>query len=177
MLNHSFAAMLSFVLMFCIIFLIGRKKTGVLHYDEMQLRIRGDAYKLGFLAVVVLLAVTGLLYDTDGLRISDYMTTDMLLFLILYAGVTVFAVYSILNNAFFRVLENGNRYLLLCAFIIVSNAASLFQSIHSGRFLEHGVLDFGAGGANLLCLSCFLLISGAIVIRKTGGNEEEDEES
>lgn len=177
MLNHSFAALLSFALIFCIIFLVSRKKAGALHYDEMQMQIRGDAYKLGFLAVIVLLAVTGLLYDADGLNISNYMTTDMLLFLILYAGVTVFAVYSILNHAFFRVLENGNRYLLLCALIVVSNAASLFQSIHSGRFLEHGVLDFGAGGANLLCVICFLLISGAIVIRKAGRNEEEDEES
>ena len=140
-------------------------------------RSGGDAYKLGFSAVIVLLAVTGLLYDADGLNISNYMTTDMLLFVILYAGVTVFAVYSILNNAFFRVLENGNRYLLLCVFLIVSNGASLFQSIRSGRFLEHGVLDFGAGGANLLCVICFLLISGAIVIRKAGRNEEEDEES
>ena len=111
MLNHSFAALLSFTLIFCIIFLVTRKKAGALHYDEMQLQIRGDAYKLGFSAVIVLLAVTGLLYDADGLNISNYMTTDMLLFVILYAGVTVFAVYSILNNAFFRVLENGNRYL------------------------------------------------------------------
>ena len=177
MLNHSFAALVSFTLIFCIIFLVTRKKAGALHYDEMQLQIRGDAYKLGFSAVIVLLAVTGLLYDADGLNISNYMTTDMLLFVILYAGVTVFAVYSILNNAFFRVLENGNRYLLLCVFLIVSNGASLFQSIRSGRFLEHGVLDFGAGGANLLCVICFLLISGAIVIRKAGRNEEEDEES
>ena len=177
MLNHSFAALLSFTLVFAIIFLISRKKADALYYDEMQLQIRGDAYKLGFLAVVVLLAVTGLLYDADGLNISNYMTTDMLLFLILYAGVTVFAVYSILNNAFFRVLENGNRYLLLCVFLFVSNGASLFQSIRSGRFLEHGVLDFGAGGANLLCVVCFLLISGAIVIRKAGRNEDEDEES
>lgn len=177
MLNHSFAALLSFVLVFCIIFLIGRKKAAALHYDEMQLQIRGDAYKLGFLAVVMLLAVTGLLYGADGLNISKHMTTDMLLFLILYAGVTVFAVYSILNNAFFRVLENGNRYLLLCAFIIVSNAVSLLQSIRSGRFLEHGVLDFGTGGANILCLICFLLVAGAIMVRKTCRNEEEDEES
>ena len=132
MLNHSFAALLSFTLIFCIIFLVTRKKAGALHYDEMQLQIRGDAYKLGFSAVIVLLAVTGLLYDADGLNISNYMTTDMLLFVILYAGVTVFAVYSILNNAFFRVLENGNRYLLLCVFLIVSNGASLFQSIRSG---------------------------------------------
>lgn len=42
-----------------------------------QLQIRGDAYKLGFSAVIVLLAVTGLLYDADGLNISNYMTTDM----------------------------------------------------------------------------------------------------
>lgn len=177
MLNHSFAALLSFALIFCIIFLVSRKKADALHYDEMQLQIRGDAYKLGFPVIIVLLAVTGLLHDADGLNISKYMTTDMLLFLILYAGVTVFAVYSILNNAFFRVLENGNRYLLLCALIIVSNAASLFQSIRSGSFLEHGVLDFGAGGANLLCVICFLLIFGAIVIRKAGRNEDEDEES
>ena len=177
MLNHSFAALLSFTLIFCIIFLVTRKKAGALHYDEMQLQIRGDAYKLGFSAVIVLLAVTGLLYDADGLNISNYMTTDMLLFLILYAGVTVFAVYSILNDAFFRVLENRNRYLLLCALIIVSNAASLLQSIRSGRFLEHGVLDFWAGGSNLLSLICFLMVSGAIVIRKAGRNEDEDEES
>ena len=161
----------------CIIFLIGRKKASALHYDEMQLQIRGDAYKLDFLAVVMLLAVTGLLYGADGLNISKYMTTDMLLFLILYAGVTVFAVYSILNNAFFRVLENGNRYLLLCAFIIVSNVASLLQSIRSGSFFEHGVLDFGTGGANILCLIGFLLIAGAIIVRKTCRNEEDAEES
>ena len=177
MMNHSFAALLSFALVFCVIFLVSRKKASALHYDEMQLQIRGDAYKLGFLAVIALLAVTGLLYDADGLNILNYMTTDMLLFLILYAGVTVFAVYSILNNAFFRVLENGNRYLLLCALIVVSNAASLLQNIRSGSFLEHGVLDFGAGGANILGLICFLLISGAIVIRKAGRNEDEDEES
>jgi hypothetical protein len=86
------------------------------------------------------------LYDADGLNISNYMTTDMLLFVILYAGVTVFAVYSILNNAFFRVLENGNRYLLLCVFLIVSNGASLFQSIRSGRFLEHVCWTLGREG-------------------------------
>lgn len=40
MLNHSFAALLSFTLIFCIIFLVTRKKAGALHYDEMQLQIR-----------------------------------------------------------------------------------------------------------------------------------------
>lgn len=34
MLNHSFAALLSFTLIFCIIFLVTRKKAGALHYDE-----------------------------------------------------------------------------------------------------------------------------------------------
>ena len=117
-----------------------------MHYDEIRLQIRGNAYKLGFSVIIVLLAVTGLLYDTDGLNISNYMTTDMLLFLILYAGVTVFAVYSILNDAFFRVLENRNRYLLLCALIIVSNAASLLQSIRSGRFWSMVCWTFGREG-------------------------------
>lgn len=177
MLKHSVAALLSFVLVFGVIFLFARKNAGAFHYDEMQLKIRGDAYKLGFSAMIMLLSVMGLLYSADGRNFSEYMTTDMLLFLILYAGVTVFAVYSILNNAFFRVLENGNRYLLLCAFIVVSNAVSLIQSIHNGRFLKHGVLDFGDGGANILSLICFLLISGAIMIRKADRNEEKDEES
>ena len=177
MLNHSFAALLSFMLIFCIIFRVIRKKAGALHYDEMQLQIRGNAYKLGFSVIIVLLAVTGLLYDTDGLNISNYMTTDMLLFLILYAGVIVFAVYSILKDSFFRVLENGNRYLLLCACIIMSNTASLVQRIQTGRFLENGVLDFSNGGANVLCLIGFLIIFGAIMIRKVSGNGEEDEKS
>ena len=59
----------------------------------------------------------------------------------------------------------------------MSKPESILQSNRSGRFLEHGVLDFGAGGSNLLCLICFLMVSGAIVIRKAGRNEDEDEES
>ena len=177
MLNTGFVTLLSFVVVFGIVFLIVRKNANEFHYDEMQLKIRGDAYKFGFYTIIALLAVTGLLYGTEGLNLSRYMTTDMLLFVILYAGVTVFAVYSILNNAFFRVLENGNRYLLLCACIIMSNTASLVQRIQTGRFLENGVLDFSNGGANVLCLIGFLIIFGAIMIRKVSGNGEEDEKS
>lgn len=177
MLRTNVVTLLSFVVVFGIVFLIGRKNAHEFHYDEMQLKIRGDAYKFGFYTIIALLAVTGLLYVAEGLDLSRYMTTDMLLFVILYAGVVVFAVYSILKDSFFRVLENGNRYLLLCACIIMSNAVSLIQRIQTGRFLENGVLDFSNGGANVLCLIGFLMIFGAIVIRKVGRDEEEDEKS
>lgn len=177
MLRNSFIALLSFGLIFLVLFLTSGRNARTLHYDEMQLKIRGDAYKFGFYTVVLLLALTGLLYVTDDTNTLKFITTDMQLFLILYVGVTVFVVYSISKNAFFRVLEKGTRYLLLCAFLIASNGISLMQCIQSGRFLKNGILELSNGGVNVLNLICFMMISGAILIQKFGRNGEEDEES
>ena len=125
--------------------------------------------------VVVLLAAVGLCYATGGFNISDYISPDMILFSILYAGLLVFSVYSISKGAFFFVREKGNFYLAACFIVIVTNLPVLISRIVDGELIQNGSLSFNHGGANILNIILFVIMIAVIIIKKAGCKKETTE--
>ena len=173
--GNSWFSLLIFIAAFVIIFLISRKAGKNEHFDEMQLKVRGDAYKFSFFTVIILLAAVGLCYATGDFNISDYISPDMILFSILYAGLLVFSVYSISKGAFFFVREKGNFYLAACFIVIVTNLPVLISRIVDGELIQNGSLSFNHGGANILNIILFVTMIAVIIIKKAGCKKETTE--
>ncbi len=101
------------------------------HYDERQLLIRGNAYKAAFLtteicSVVFIIALV--VPDEPGLL--DAYGVAMLC-ISLFAGVTVFAGYSIWNDAFLSTRQTPRSYMLLCIFIVLIESFNVSRQVAS----------------------------------------------
>ncbi len=75
-------------------------------YDERQVAVRGEGYKLAVFAMVGLMGVGGVIYDEPtGLSVSagDYM------FITLVVGSVIFMVYNVWHGAYFRLHEKNAR--------------------------------------------------------------------
>lgn len=175
MLLNSLLPITIFLVLLILICLIFKNKNRTEHFDEMQLKTRGDAYKVTLFVVLLLNAAAGLLYAPIDFNLSDYIDYPMASFCILFIGITVFAVYAIMKDAFFSVNDNGKTYIIVCVIVILSNLAGLIPTIISGEFMPSGSLEFSQGGGNLLNLICFVIILAAILIKKAMINKEDAE--
>ena len=173
--GNSMFSLIIFFVAFAVIFIISRAAGMGIHYDEMQLKTRGDAYKLGFFTIVVLIAAAGVCFAVGDTGISDYISQDMILFTILYAGVIVFSVYSIAQNAFFSVRDKGNVYISACIIVIATNIPALIAEIVNGEFRKNGILSYNNGGANILNLILFIAMLAAIMIKRINDKKEPAE--
>jgi hypothetical protein len=166
MTGSSLFDLLILVVVFGAFYIIIKLSKTEAHYDERQLKIRGDAYKFSLFTVMILLVLVGFSYGMDEINISHYIDTEMILFSIAYIGVIVFAVYSIIKDAFFDIQDKGNNYILLIACVLLANIAALISNIQGGYFLKNGILSFENGGAALLNLFCFGLVLIVIAVKK-----------
>lgn len=168
-----------FVMIIAIIFIIrwiNKKPSftagGEKEYDERQIAERGKAYKYGFITLVAALfglCIYGNLNET-GISIA-------LMFASLFAGLSVFVVYSIWKDAFFYIDQSPAKYLVLCIALILINAGSGLMPLFEGKKLMD-VLN-SPNGANLMCFALFVIVTITIILKMIVSRKEEreDEES
>lgn len=173
--SDSVITILIFAAAFCLTFFMSQSAKKNAHYDEMQLQVRGNAYKISFFTVIFLLLITGFCYEFDTFHLSQYVGIEMVMFTILYISVIVFSVYSILKDAFFSIRNERNSYLVICMLVIAANIPSFIAHIQRGDFFKDRILTFNEGGANILNLVCFLSIFIAILVKKIADKKELEE--
>lgn len=142
-------------------------------FDEMQLKKRGDAFRIGFFTLLA--CVLAMLYLTSVESVSQKVSVEFMLLASIMITACVFGVYSIFAGAFFRMNENPKTYLGICFAVIFPNAVVLIGELKkNGTLLKDGKLTFTPGG-NLLNALTFLIISIAIIIKMVANSREERE--
>ena len=169
-LDLAIAGAIMLVIMGGMWFLMG-KKAKVSSFDEMQQRIRGDAYRLGWFTTMILSVGLMILSELGAFR---YVSPSFGMFAVLTAGVFVFAVYCIRHGALLSVRESSGSRIGLFALITVCNGAVALYRLLSGQALENGVLTLSFGAPALLCAG-FLALVIAMLLKQASDRKETDE--
>ncbi|MBR5429648.1 MAG: hypothetical protein IK116_03885, partial [Firmicutes bacterium] len=137
MMNNTLLPLVLMLVFMAAAWLLGRRTRREQHFDEMQLKDRGDAYRTGFLSMIVLTLVLLLGAEAGLFR---WIAPSMALYAALILGVVIFALGCIRRGAFFFVGQQGSSYLLLTAALTVIMAAAAIVRIAESGLTEDGVV-------------------------------------
>ena len=145
-----------------VVIALANKKRGVeKKYDERQEFVRGKAYKLGFITLLIYCVAAGMIDLYLGVGWCDVYTAMMLGF---YGSVTVFVVKCILTDAYFAVGQRPAGWLVLTGIIAAINLAIFAADLNDGkRIVENGALTHNT--INLVCGAAFLIIFAAMLVK------------
>lgn len=134
-LNIFFIAALCVLVSACIIMVFRKNKK---QYDERQKISRGNAYKWGFVSMVIFNLwhlLISLIYQTP------LMDTDIALFISMFVGIVVCVVYSIWTDAFFGLDSKSPFYFLILSLILA--VSNVFGAVNN-PITENGILSISA---------------------------------
>lgn len=142
-------------------------------FDERQELVRGRGYKYASFTMLALL-VLDLLLESFGAFETLPVTRTLAIFIMILAGVMVYALYCIKNDSYFGVGTDSRTYRAVMWIVIVCNAVSGFTGLKEGA-MEDGKLAFGPCASLLFCLA-FVIIMISIGIKQRNAAAEEAEE-
>ena len=167
-----------FLAIFIVIFVYSRKNYSTKdQFDERQMMIRKNAYKY---AAMTMLFCSLVYFMVTQFAERPLMEDGVSALLIALAGVAVFAIYSIFNDAFFGItgkrggLRNPGFYCLLVAVIVIGNGIGAVRMFQEHMLVKDGVLTHNVMNFALAVLFLLILISIGI---KYLLNKREDEEA
>ena len=171
-----FAGILSALLIYLLVAQFTKKeKLNNNDFDERQELIRGKAYKYGFFTMIIM---TLFVMAAIEFNISLPVTASLAMFIALLISIDVYAVYSIINDAYFGIGTNKMRYCIFFVIIIALNlvggASNLNNLAKSGEKIVLGFSD----AANLCVALAFLPILVIMIVKILEEKKElNDEES
>ena len=148
-----------------------KKKNCSQKFDEMQLKIRANGYRISFFTALLTMSAAVILMECNMLGI---VTPALAVMTALMISVTVFAVYCILHDAFISFSDTPKNHLFLYSLIVLIEIANVVRLLVRGEVLVSGMVDFTAGAAVLMAVA-FLVILITLII-KTNCERKEAEE-
>jgi len=124
------------------------------NYDERQMLKQRNAYKY---AGFTMLGVTGFLLCWIVGGLPSFAKPEVLLFLIVFSWVLVYAVCAIWNDAYFALNENRSRLIGILVALTLINLLLTGITICNGELLTDGELNFHS-------LNLFTGLLGAAII-------------
>lgn len=135
----------------------GRAKA---RYDERQELIRGKAYKCAFYVAILGIAVA----LCAGECIGRYVNISVVLFVVLCAGVLMYAGYCIFHDAYFALNDRPGRYIILAVVVSAVNlAGGICAWVHDRPSLTEYL---PAGVVNILCGVMFMILGILFAVRQ-----------
>ncbi|MBR1815258.1 MAG: hypothetical protein IJ763_01005 [Lachnospiraceae bacterium] len=157
-----------FALIFFIFFFIFKKKrSNKAEYDERQELVRGRGYKLGFFTFAICNMVILCLSDGDHV---EYIDVDAAMIISVLISVVVFAIYCIINDGYFGLVEKPLSSILMLLGIGIMNFAIGFAN--RSEWVVDGRLKFSI--VSPACGIALFVVSAAGLI-KLGLNKREEE--
>ena len=142
-------------------------------FDERQELVRGRGYKYACFTMLGLLVLDLLIESLDAFETLP-VTRSLAIFIMILAGVMVYALYCIKNDSYFGVGTDTRTYRAVMWIVIVCNAISGFSGLREGA-IEDGKLAFGPCASLLFCLA-FVIIMISISVKQRSAAKEEAEE-
>ena len=158
-------------LLFLVLIVKGLKKakTNPSKYDERQIMMRGRAYQIGFMTILVLSAS----YIFFSLFVEELITYGYLWNCVsMIIGITVFAVYSIWNDAFFSLKEDVDSYIIQTCFIIFVNCIGISPIVQEINSIGDLLLSYRL--CNVLITLSFTIVLVTLLLKKHIDRKEED---
>ena len=130
-------------------------------FDEMQLIARQKAAMHGFVLLIALTFLGGIIGDLGWLSAFDTAVVCI------FAAVTVFGCECILRNAYFRAGEESRPWLFIIGSLTVLNAVAVARHVYDGTFTE-----------SILNLCCAVGLGAVLVVNliQRGRNKLELED-
>lgn len=147
--------------------IIYKKKNGACEYDERQLLERGNAFKYGFFAMLISLVALLLINEsgfvTFGISFGSMITIAV--------GLVVYAVYSIMKDAYLNLNTTNTRYTILIGAVGICNLASgILAAIEDG--IDFTSSELGAG-LNLICGIMLFIVFVALIVKRFIPEEDD----
>ena len=143
-------------------------------FDERQLRVRADAYRIGFMCMLGSVLAMMVLFSWQPWvdRVDTMVTlvgTVMIAFL-------VFAIYCITHDAFLRRNERASSYLTLSIAAMLCNLAVVIRDlVEKGTLFVDGKATMTPFG-NAMMAGVFFVVSIVLVIKIIVNRKEEDDD-
>lgn len=167
--NNELTFLLGVLIAVIIVIAIRKTRKNNDHYDERQLMVRGRAYQIGFMTMLVFSASYMLLSVAfEELLKFGYLWNAMSMFV----GLTIFAVYSILNDAFFSLKEKGDNYIFTCILVVVVNCIGISPSVQNITSIMDLIGSYKF--LNVLCILSFVIILITLVTKRNLDRKDEE---
>ena len=141
------------------------------YYDERQELIRGRGYKYACFTLLILMAVD-MLIEVTGFIDKLPVANEAIMFIFIITGVLVYAIYSIMHDAYLGIGQNGKSYTVMILFIVVVNLLSAVMSIRSDDVFAGGKFSTGVC-IQLVCVVAFAAVLIAMWARKAQIKKQE----
>ena len=139
------------------------------NFDERQLLIRGNAYRYAYYTALMLLAVWMIISEVFT---SMPVTSGLAVFIIMMISIDVYAIYSILNDAYFGINFDRRRYFIFFLVVVAMNLiGGVVNIIGNEVTAQFGLLEC----ANLTVAVGFVPIL-VLMGLKSGKDKEDDED-
>lgn len=142
------------------------------YYDERQELIRGRGYKYACFTLLILMAVD-MLIEVTGFIDKLPVANEAIMFIFIIAGVLVYAIYSIMHDAYLGIGQNGKSYTVMIIFVIVVNLLSAVMTIRTEDVFEGGKFSTGVC-MQLVCVVAFAAVLIAMWTRKAQIKRQEE---
>ena len=90
----------------------------------------------------------------------------------MFVGLTIFAVYSILNDAFFSLKEKGDNYIFTCILVVVVNCIGISPSVQNITSIMDLIGSYKF--LNVLCILSFVIILITLVTKRNLDRKDEE---
>lgn len=137
-------------------------------YDERQEAIRGRGFKIAFYTMVTM----NMLYGFFQVACKELpIEPSVVVFIIVFMGVGVYAWYTILNDGYFALNERIPQTLVAFTIIGLVNLLIGLANIMDGTIMNEGVIRFES--ISIVC-GIFMLITVLVILIKQHKDKKED---
>lgn len=144
----------------------GRHKKA--EYDERQLAVRGNAFKYGFLTMFIGLTLQMVLITGFQFGIEIYFLSSIICFC---AGLTVYCVYAIWNDAYIGVNNTTKSVLIVDALACLFNLVAGISNLSDGEI--NPLTGYIPGALNLALAAAFGIILIAMFAKHIKDKNED----
>ncbi len=146
------------------------KKTMKGTFDERQELVRGRGYKYAAFTMLGLLTLD-LLAESMNAYETLPLTRTLAVFIIILAGVMVYALYCIRNDSYFGVGTDTRAYRAVMWIVIACNAVSGISGLKEGVLVD-GKLSFGPCASLLFCIA-FISIMISLHVKSRAADDDD----
>lgn len=139
-------------------------------YDERQNAVRGKGFKYGFYTILVFQT---LLYILETTGVSLPLAPFSLGFIGVILGVTVLAVYTVWNGAYWGLNNNRRNYIIFFVFFLLFNLIPIIGTWSSEGFLN--VIQ-GTSLVNVGVEVMLIALGAALLLRRAKDKQDEAED-
>ncbi len=148
-----------------------KKSTRCEHYDERQMIVRGNGYRISFLSLAIMnLVYTCFFYGLT----KDIVAPQAVIICITFVGLLIYILYCIFKDAYIAVGEKPQASILILLLVIIANGSAATSHTYRG-ISEDGFVSGFFLNVIIVCFFSIVLVAlgiKAFINKKEAAHEE-----